>query len=73
MRRIVCSAYGPPASLTVVEEPDPVPGPGHVVVAVEAAGVNFADALTVAGKYQIKIPTPFTPGMEMAGVDQRGR
>jgi len=67
MRRILCSSYGPPADLTVVEEPDPVAGPGQVVVAVEAAGVNFADALTVAGKYQIKIPTPFTPGMEMAG------
>ena len=67
MRRVLCSAYGPPTGLTIVEEPDPTPGPGHVVVAVEAAGVNFADALTVAGKYQIKIPTPFTPGMEMAG------
>lgn len=67
MRRILCTAYGPPGSLEVVDAPDPVAGPGQVVVAVEAAGVNFADALTVAGKYQIKIPTPFTPGMEMAG------
>jgi NADPH2:quinone reductase len=68
VRRIVCSEYGPPASLSVVEEPDPTPGPGEVVVAVEAAGVNYADALTVGGTYQIKIPTPFTPGMEMAGI-----
>ncbi len=68
VRRVLCSAYGPPGSLEVVEEPDPTAGPGQVVVAVEAAGVNFADALTVAGKYQIKIPTPFTPGMEMAGI-----
>ena len=67
MRRIVCSSYGPPTGLEIVEEADPTPGPDQVVVAVEAAGVNFADALTVAGKYQIKIPTPFTPGMEMAG------
>jgi NADPH2:quinone reductase len=67
VRRSVCSRYGPPAGLEIVEEPDPTPGPGQMVVAVEAAGVNFADALTVAGKYQIKIPTPFTPGMEMAG------
>ncbi len=56
-----------PASLQIVEEPDPTAGPGQVVVAVEAAGVNYADALTVAGTYQIKIPLPFTPGMEMAG------
>ena len=67
MRRVLCAEYGPPGSLQIVEEPDPTPVPGQVVVAVEAAGVNFADALTVAGKYQIKIPTPFTPGMEMAG------
>jgi NADPH2:quinone reductase len=67
MRRVVCTEYGPPRLLQVVEEPDPTAGPGQVVVAVEAAGVNFADALTVAGKYQIKIPTPFTPGMELAG------
>jgi NADPH:quinone reductase len=67
MRRVVCTEYGPPGALTVVEEPDPVPGPGEVVVAVEAAGVNYADALLVAGRYQVKLPPPFTPGMELAG------
>jgi NADPH:quinone reductase len=67
VRRIVCSDYGPPGGLAIVEEPDPTAGPGHVLVAVEAAGVNYVDALTVAGTYQIKIPTPFTPGMELAG------
>src|SRR6476646_5643188 len=67
VRRVVCSEYGPPASLQILEEPDPTVGPGRVVVAVDAAGVNYADALTVAGTYQIKIPLPFTPGMEMAG------
>lgn len=67
MRRILCSEYGPPESLTLVEAPDLVPGPGHVVVAVEAAGVNYVDALLVAGNYQIKIPPPFTPGTELAG------
>ncbi len=67
VRRVVCSEYGPPASLQILEEPDPTAGPGRVVVAVDAVGVNYADALTVAGTYQIKIPLPFTPGMEMAG------
>ncbi len=67
MRRIVCSEYGPPALLTIVEEPDLVPGPGQVVVAVESAGVNYVDVLLVAGTYQIKIPPPFTPGTELAG------
>jgi NADPH2:quinone reductase len=67
VRRILCSAYGPPSSLSIVDEPDPEPGPGQVVVAVEAAGVNFVDVLLIAGTYQIKIPTPFTPGSELAG------
>jgi NADPH:quinone reductase len=67
VRRVVCTEYGPPGALTLVEEPDPVPGPGEVVVAVEAAGVNYADALLVAGRYQVKLPPPFTPGMELAG------
>jgi NADPH2:quinone reductase len=67
MRRIVCREWGPPEALEVVTEPDPTPGPGQVLVAVEAAGVNFVDALFVAGTYQIKVPPPFTPGSELAG------
>lgn len=67
MRQVVCQQWGPPEQLEVVEGPDPVPGPGQVVVAVEAAGVNFVDALFVAGTYQIKVPPPFVPGSELAG------
>jgi NADPH2:quinone reductase len=67
MRRVVCRAWGPPEDLELVEEADPVPGPGQVVVEVAAAGVNFVDALFVAGTYQIKVPPPFTPGSELAG------
>jgi NADPH2:quinone reductase len=46
----------------------PVVGPGQVLVDVRAAGVNFVDGLFVQGLYQIKPPTPFTPGSEVAGV-----
>jgi NADPH2:quinone reductase len=35
---------------------------------VRAAGVNYVDALFVAGQYQIKPPLPFTPGSEVAGI-----
>jgi NADPH2:quinone reductase len=34
---------------------------------VLAAGVNFADSLSIAGKYQVKQPVPFTPGGEVCG------
>lgn len=70
MRRVVCTEWGPPEALQVIEESDPTPGPGQVMVEVEAAGVNFVDALFVQGTYQIKIPPPFTPGSELAGVVQ---
>ncbi|HNP65608.1 MAG TPA: NADPH:quinone oxidoreductase family protein, partial [Woeseiaceae bacterium] len=37
-------------------------------VDVAAAGINFPDILAIAGKYQVKSPTPFIPGNEAAGV-----
>lgn len=67
MQRIVCTAWGTPEQLELIEEPDLVPGPGTVVIDIAAAGVNFVDALFVAGTYQIKIPPPFTPGSECSG------
>ena len=35
---------------------------------VRAAGVCFPDLLLTKGEYQLKVPPPFTPGMEIAGV-----
>jgi NADPH2:quinone reductase len=67
VRSVVCRAYGPPEQLVVETAPDPTPGPGRVVVAVEAAGLSFVDALFVMGTYQIRIPPPFVPGTECAG------
>lgn len=68
MRALVCNAYGPPESLTIEDQPDPVPGPGEMLVDVKAAGINFPDVLSIAGKYQVKTPTPFVAGNEAAGV-----
>jgi NADPH2:quinone reductase len=67
MRAVICHTYGPPEDLVVEEVPDPTPGPGQLVVRVRAAAVNFPDVLLIAGKYQVKIPVPFTPGSELAG------
>ncbi len=67
MKRIVCAAYGAPDVVRLVESPDEAPRPGEVVVRVGAAGVNYVDALMIAGTYQIKVPPPFTPGSEIAG------
>lgn len=67
MRAVLCRELGPPDVLVVEESADPVPGPGQILVAVEASGVNYVDALFVAGEYQIKPPLPFTPGSDVAG------
>ncbi len=68
MRAVLCRAFGPLSALTVEEVPEPRPGPGQVLIRVEAAGVNFADTLVIEGKYQARPPFPFAPGGEVAGV-----
>jgi NADPH2:quinone reductase len=67
MRAVVCSAYGEPEDLELLEIPVPATGPGQVLVGVEAAAVNFPDLLLIANRYQITVPLPFIPGSEFAG------
>ena len=67
MRAVVCRAWGGPEDLKVEDLPLPEPAAGQVLVDVAAAGVNFADTLMIAGKYQEKPPFPFSPGLEIAG------
>jgi NADPH2:quinone reductase len=68
MRAVVCHELGPLDTLVVEERETPVPSDGQVVVDVRAAGVNFVDGLLCQGRYQIKPPTPFVPGGEIAGL-----
>jgi NADPH2:quinone reductase len=68
MRAVLCNQWGGPERLTLGDAPPPVPAAGEVLIAVAAAGVNFADTLIIAGQYQEKPPFPFSPGMEVAGV-----
>ena len=67
MRAIVCKALGDIGDLVLEEVARPLLPEGGVRIAVEAAGVNFADTLIVAGKYQIRPVPPFSPGFEIAG------
>lgn len=67
MRQIRIPKAGPPSVLQLVEAPDPVPGPGAVRVAVEAAGVNFADLAARLGNYPDAPPFPCVVGYEVAG------
>lgn len=67
MRAVVCRELGPLDNVVVVERDEPSAGPGQVVVAVRAAGVNFVDGLICQGRYQMTPPTPYVPGGEIAG------
>jgi NADPH2:quinone reductase len=67
MKAIQCVEWGLPERLQLVELPLPEPRAGEVRIRVEAAGVNFPDALIVQKKYQLQPALPFTPGTEVAG------
>ena len=68
MKALLCTELGDPELLNVSEVDIPNLGDDEVLVKVEAAGVNFPDALLVQGKYQIVIDPPFIPGNEICGV-----
>jgi NADPH2:quinone reductase len=67
MLAVVCRALTGLDGLSIEELPAPDPGPGEVRIRVRAAGLNFADTLIIAGRYQERPALPFVPGMEVAG------
>ncbi len=68
MKAVCVREFGPIEAAEFTDVSDPVPGPGEVVVAVEAAEVNVPDILIMEGKYQVKPPLPFSPGKAAAGI-----
>jgi NADPH:quinone reductase-like Zn-dependent oxidoreductase len=67
MRAVVITRHGPPEVLQVQERPDPVPGPGQVLIDVHAAGINFADIMARVGLYPEAPRPPCVVGYEVAG------
>ena len=65
MKAIRVTSFGGPEVLRLEDVPIPAPGPGQVLVKVEAAGLNFIDVYHRTGLYAN--PLPFTPGPEGAG------
>jgi len=68
MKAIQVHRAGGPEVLELTDLPKPSPGPGQVLIKVEAVGLNFADILSVAGEYLVRTRYPMIPGMEFAGV-----
>ena len=65
MRAIRATSPGGADVLELIEVPDPVPGPGEILVDVAAAGVNFIDIYQRSGVYPMDYPHPL--GLEGAG------
>ena len=68
MKAVLSKEVGGPETLVLEELPDPVAGPGQVLIDVKACGVNYPDVLIIEDKYQFKPPRPFAPGGEVSGV-----
>ncbi len=60
-----------PEGLEWAETPTPEPKEGQVLIRVAAAALNFLDTLMIQGRYQVKPPLPFTPGVEISGTVER--
>ncbi|WP_135820923.1 quinone oxidoreductase family protein [Halostella litorea] len=67
MQAIEVQEFGTSDALAVVDRETPEPGAGEVRIAVEAAGINFADVMQRRGHYQGGPEPPYVPGMEAAG------
>ena len=67
MRAIISHEYQSPRHLQLVYMDRPRPRPHEVLLKVRTTGLGYADALMVAGLYQIRPPLPFTPGNEICG------
>ncbi|MFD7441341.1 zinc-binding alcohol dehydrogenase family protein [Streptomyces sp. NPDC059909] len=65
--------FGGPEVLTPVELAPPAPGPGELLLTVEAAGVNFADTHQTDGSYLSADQLPYVPGSEVVGRTPDGR
>ncbi|MEO7786729.1 MAG: NADPH:quinone oxidoreductase family protein [Sphingomicrobium sp.] len=67
MKALRSHAVGGPDTLILDDVPEPVAGPGELLVRVRATAINYPDVIIIEDKYQIRPPRPFAPGGEIAG------
>ncbi|MFY2858916.1 NADPH:quinone oxidoreductase family protein [Mycobacterium sp. THU-M104] len=68
MKACVVQRLSGPSGIAYTDIDELAEDPDHVIIDVRAAGVCFPDLLLSKGEYQLKLPPPFVPGMEAAGV-----
>jgi len=73
MRAIQITEFGGPEVLTVTDLPEPVAAPGHVLIDVSRAGVNYADTHQIENNYLAETALPLVPGGEVVGTTPDGR
>lgn len=69
MKAVAITAYGGREQLTLMDLPDPVPGPGEVLIRIRASGVNPVDHKIRRGLLATRMPNhfPLIIGLECAG------
>ncbi|GAA2444858.1 zinc-binding dehydrogenase [Actinomadura vinacea] len=73
MRAIQITEFGGPEVLNVAEVPEPVAGPGQLLIEVSRAGVNYADTHQAEDSYLSSPELPLVPGGEAVGRTSDGR
>ncbi|MGW6275979.1 quinone oxidoreductase family protein [Kribbella sp. NPDC055071] len=73
MRAVQITEFGGPEVLKVSEVEEPVAGDGQVLIAVDRAGINYADTHQVENSYLSKSALPMIPGGEVVGHTADGR
>ena len=68
MKQVWITKVGEPDVLELRDAPTPTPGPGEVLIRVEASGINFADIMARQGLYPDAPPLPAVVGYEVGGV-----
>jgi NADPH2:quinone reductase len=67
MKAVEITSYGAPDVLRLGERPDPVAGPGELLIRVAASGINRPDVLQRTGNYPVPPGASDLPGLEVAG------
>ncbi|MGQ4618648.1 zinc-binding dehydrogenase [Nocardia sp. R7R-8] len=67
MAAVQLAALNGPKALRTTRLPVP-DSRDEVLIEVRAVGVNFPDLLMTYGQYQLRVPPPFVPGVEVSGV-----
>jgi len=73
VRAIQITEFGGPEVLRLADLPTPEPGPGQVLIAVDHAGVNYADTHQAEDSYLTRAKLPLVPGGEVVGRTEDGR